>query len=72
MQDCWDTPVASGDLSDLSNMTAGVFNYLDGDFFGDGPSLGMPDSLEMPFSSAEMKLPLQWDDTSLPVDSYTT
>jgi hypothetical protein len=47
-------------------MTAGVFNYLDGDFFGDGPGLGMPDSSEMPFSSAEMKLPLQWDD-ALPV-----
>ena len=51
--------MASGDLSDLSNMTAGA---LGSSFFD---SIDMPDSLEMPHSSADIQLPAQWDQQPL-------
>ena len=49
----------SGDLSDLSSMTAGA---LGSSFFD---SIDMPDSLEMPHSSADIQLPAQWDQQPL-------
>ena len=50
--------MASGDLSDLSSMTTGAFGGLGASFFD---SMDMPDSLEMPLSSADIQMPAQWD-----------
>ena len=63
-QDCWDTPVASGDLSDLSDITAGAMaaGGLDGSFFD---SMGMPESTEMPLSAADIHLPVEWDEAQI-------
>ncbi len=63
-QDCWDNPVASGDLSDLSNMTAGAMaaGGLDGCFFD---SIDLPESTEMPLSAADMHLPVEWDEAQI-------
>ena len=63
-QDCWDTPGASGDLSDLSDITAGAMaaGGLGGSFFD---SMGMPESTEMPLSAADIHLPVEWDEAQI-------